>query len=103
MTSLSDSLVKQACASLARKVEAEYNRVFPYVSASQEFFFTLSRVDIKLTAMWSKRPITRAEINALEMRAFKSLRASMLKDAKENPQPNYQKATNIETGEVRLV
>lgn len=89
--------------SLARKLGAEYDRIFPYVSASEEFFDRLRHVDLKLSLMLLKRPITRAEINALGMRAFKSLRASMLKDAKENPQPNYQEATNIETGEERLI
>jgi len=100
---VTDKLCRRAFTRLAKKLEGEYEGHFPYVSAGNVFFDRLAHVETKLHQALAKRPITRAEIDSLELRAFKSLRATMVKVAKTVTQPKYREATNIETGETRLI
>ena len=103
MVTVTDKLVKQAKFLLMKKLEEEYERHFPYVTAGDEFFARLGLVEMKLAKALEKRPLTKAEINSLGDRAYKSLRATMLKIAKTVKQPQFVEATNIETGAVRLI
>jgi hypothetical protein len=102
-STVTDKLVKQAKFLLGRKLEAEYERHFPYITAGDEFFDRLTVVETKLATVLEKRPITKAEINSMGDRAFKSLRSIMLKIAKTIKQPQFVEATNMETGAVRLI
>ncbi len=98
----SDSSIKLARHEFCRKLEKEYEELFPYVQAPEEFFERLTEIDGLLTKAWAKDPITDSEIDSLGLRAYKRLRVAMVAAAKATPQPNYQECTNIETGEVRL-
>ena len=100
---VTDKLVKQAKFLLVRKLEEEYERHFPYITAGDAFFDRLTLVETKLDTVFEKRPITKAEINSMADRAYKSLRATMMKVAKTVKQPKYVEATDIKTGEVRLI
>lgn len=100
---VTDKLVRQACFLLVKKLEGEYERHFPYVTAGDVFFDRLTVVEGKLLGALEKRPITKAEINSLADRAYKSLRSTMVKVAATVVQPKFVEATNIETGAVRLI
>ena len=103
MTSRSDSSIKLARHQFCRKLEKEYEQLFPFVRAPGEFFERLSEIDKLLTKAWAKRPITDAEIDSLGLRAYKRLRVAMIEHAGKTAQPDHLEATNIVTGEVRLI
>lgn len=100
---VTDKLVKQAIFLLGRRLEGEYEKHFPHRTAGDEFFDRLTVVETKLSTVLEKRPLTKAEINSLSDRAYKSLRATMVKVAKTVKQPRFVEAINIATGEVRLI
>lgn len=100
---VTDKLVKQAKFLLGRRLESEYEKHFPHYTAGNEFFDRLMVVETKLATVLGKRPITKAEINSLADRAYKSLRSTMMKIAKKIKQPQFMEAINIATGEVRLI
>lgn len=103
MATVTDKLCRRVFTRLAKKLETEYEGHFPYVSAGDEFFDRLSHVEAKLHQALEERPLTRAKIDSLELRAFKSLRATMMKVAKTVTQPQYREATHIMTGKTRLI
>lgn len=100
---VTDKLVKQAKFLLVRKLEEEYEHHFPYITAGDEFFDRLTLVETKLDTVFEKRPITKAEINSMADRAYKSLRATMMKVAKTVKQPRFRECTDAMTGKVRLI
>ena len=100
---VTDKLCKQAFARLQKELDDEYARRFPYVSATDAFWTRLDHVDRKLTETLKQRPLTRAEIASLGARAFKALRATMLKVAKTITQPQFRECTDAKTGKVRRI
>lgn len=102
-STVTDKLCRRLFVRLAKKLEDEYEGHFPYVSAGDAFFDRLTKVEGQLHQALEKRPLTRAAIDSMELRAFKALRATMVKVAKTVTQPQFREATNIETGETRLI
>lgn len=100
---VTDKLCRRAFVRLAKKLETEYKAHFPHVSAGDAFFDRLTEVELKLHQVLEYRPLTRAKIDSLELRAFKALRATMVTVAKTVAQPQYRECTDIQTGEVRLI
>jgi hypothetical protein len=100
---VTDKLCRRVFVRLAKKLETEYEGHFPYVSAGDAFFDRLNHVEAKLHQALEQRPLTRAEIDSLELRAFKALRATMVKVAKTVTQPQFREAIDLETGKTRLI
>jgi len=97
---ITDRLARQVQHRLAAKLTKEFDRCFPHVDAGTDFYSYLDKWQQKVEAELSKRPATRAEITALEARAWKAIRAKLLDCAKQTKQPRYKEATRITTGEV---
>lgn len=98
---VTDKLVDQALRRVAKRLEAAYEECCPHRPAGAEWFARLDRAEAKLHELLSKRPLTKAEINATTERAFKALRQGLREEAKQ--QPRMQELVNIETGETRLI
>jgi hypothetical protein len=100
---ITDKLARQAMHRLAKKVEDQYERRFvDFGSAGDAFFSYMDKWDAKVTAELRKRPLSRAEINAIEARAFGAIRAKML-GVKLPEQKRTQEVVNIQTGETRRI
>ena len=100
-STVTDKLCRRCFTRLAKKLADEYEGHFPYTSAGDAFFDRLTEVELKLHQALEQRPLTQAKIDSLELRAFKALRATMVKVAKTVTQPRV--ATDIETGKTRLI
>lgn len=103
MVTVTDKRVKQAVYLFALRVEKEYGQHFPIRTAGDAFFDRLAVVEERLIAALEKRPITKAEINSLADRAFKALRATMLKTAETVKQPRFIEQINLGTGESKMI
>lgn len=100
---ITDKLCRHAQHRLAKRLEVEYEKHFPYVGAGDEFFVYLDKWEARVMERLAKRPLTRAEVNSIEASAFKAIRAKMLAIAPTVEQPQFQECVNIATGETRLI
>ena len=98
---VTDKLVDQALRRLAKRLETEYEKCCPHRPAGAGWFERLDRAEIKLHELLAKRPLSKAEIVATCDRAFKALRTALGEEKRK--QPRYREATNIETGEKRMI
>lgn len=97
---ITDKLCRLAVERLWSRLEKEYDRLFPHVGAGTDFLAYMEKWWEKILERLAKRPITRAEVNALEIEAYRAIRGKMLKIAESIQQPKFQEAVRIETGEV---
>lgn len=100
---VTDKLVKQEYYLLGKKLDAEYAKHFPHKSATPDLWSRMQHVDDKLTEELSKRPLSRSQITNLGNRAFKALRATMVKVAKTVEQPQFQEQVHIDTGKMKMI
>jgi hypothetical protein len=100
---VTDKLCNQAMRRVAKKLEEEYERCFPHLPAGPVVFEKIDKLEVKLHEHLAKRPLTKAEIISVEVRAFKAARGMLRKHAGDVVQPKFVEATNIVTGKVRMI
>lgn len=99
---VTDKLVDQAFRRLAWQLEMEYERCTQ--PAGEEWFALLDRVELRLHEMLAKRPLTKAEINSIGLRALKALREPLRAiQCKQPKTQEMQECVDITTGKVRLI
>lgn len=100
---VTDKLCDQARRKVWSKLEKDYERAFVHRPASDEFFKKMEELFEKLDHKLVPRPLSKAEILSLTTRAGKAFVALIGVEAKKNPQPKMREATNIVTGETRMI
>lgn len=100
-STITDKLCRLAFSRLSDRAAAEYEKLFPHRQSTDDFFAYLERWDAKVSEDLRKRPLTRSEVQIIEEKAFKAIRAKM--HGSQVEQPRMQEAVDITTGKVRLI
>lgn len=100
---VTDKLCDQAERKVMRRLETDYEKVFPHTPAGDSLWPRLTKLQEKITVRLAERPISKAEINGVVEKAGKLSRALLKEESKKVVQPRYRECTHIDTGAVRLI